>query len=221
MATSTALHEPNASATEASVSSAQELPTLAQVRWVQADASITKHVALAVGTGFIPFPIFDIVATTGVQTDLLFQLFKIYGYHVSKEKARSIATVLIGASLPTLAARFVASGLKLVPVVGTGLGFFTSPSLAGASTYAVGKVVQEHLAGGGNPLDIHLDRAKAKVKGEIDKVKAGTTKLYTNSKDEVAKIYNEGKDRLENAAAALKGKKSVTPAVEEHVEATS
>jgi uncharacterized protein (DUF697 family) len=188
---------------------------------VQADASITKHVALAVGTGFIPFPVFDIVATTGVQTDLLFQLFRIYGYTVSKEKVRNIVTVLIGASVPTLAARFVASGLKLVPVVGTGLGFFTSPSLAGASTYAVGKVVQEHLAGGGSPLDIQLERAKVKVKQEIDKVKAGTTKIYTEGKDEVVKIYTEGKDRLENAAAALKGKKSVTPAVEEHAPATN
>jgi uncharacterized protein (DUF697 family) len=185
-----------------------ELVSQAQLRLVQADATITKHVALATGTGFIPVPVFDIVATTGVQADLLCQLFKIYGHEVSKEKARNIVTVLLGASLPTLAARSVASGLKMIPMVGTALGFFTAPTLAGASTYTVGKVVQEHLATGGSPFNLHLAEASAKVKLELDKMK-------TKSGD----MIGEGKERMSNAVAALRGKKStVTPPVE-HAEA--
>jgi uncharacterized protein (DUF697 family) len=185
-----------------------ELASLAQLRLVQADATITKHVALATGTGFIPVPVFDIVATTGVQADLLCKLFKIYGHEVSKERARSIVTVLLGASLPTLAARSVSSGLKMIPVVGTALGFFTAPTLAGGSTYVVGKVVQEHLATGGSPFDLHLAEASAKVKRELDKMKAKSGSAMV-----------EGKERVGNAVAALRGKKTdVAPPVE-HAEA--
>jgi uncharacterized protein (DUF697 family) len=184
-----------------------ELASLAQLRLVQADATITKHVALATGTGFIPVPVFDIVATTGVQADLLCQLFKIYGHEVSKDKARSIVTVLLGASLPTLAARSVASGLKLIPMVGTALGFFTAPTLAGASTYTVGKVVQEHLATGGSPFNLHLAEASAKVKLELDKMK-------TKSGD----MIGEGKERVGNAVAALRGKKTAVAPSVEHAE---
>jgi uncharacterized protein (DUF697 family) len=182
--------------------------SLSQLRLVQADATITKHVALATGTGFIPVPVFDIAATTGVQADLLCQLFKIYGHEVSKEKARSIVTVLLGASLPTLIARSVSSGLKLIPVVGTSLGFFTSPTLAGVSTYTVGKVVQEHLATGGSPFNLHLAEASAKVKSELEKMKTKS-----------ANAIGEGKERMGNAMAALRGKKAeVTPPME-HAEA--
>lgn len=135
-----------------------------QIRTLRADLSISKHVALAAGAGFIPVPVFDIVATTGVQADLLYDLFKIYHQDVSKEKAREIALVLLGGTLPTLVARSFASALKLIPGVGTALGFFVSPSLAGTSTYAVGKVVQEHLATGASILDIDIELAKAKTK---------------------------------------------------------
>jgi uncharacterized protein (DUF697 family) len=182
-----------------------EAVTQAQLRSLQADSTITKHVALATGTGFIPVPVFDIVATTGVQADLLIQLFKIYGHHISKEKARSIVTVLLGASLPTLAARTVASGLKMIPAVGTALGFFTSPTLAGTSTYIVGRVIEEHLATGGSPFNLHLAEASAKVKQELSKIK-------TKSGD----LIVESKERVGNAVAALRGKKAeAVPAQED------
>jgi uncharacterized protein (DUF697 family) len=194
------------------------LATIEQLRSVQAEAAISKHVALAAGTGFIPFPIFDVVATTGVQADLLWNLFKIYGQEISKERARSVVTVLLGASVPSLAARSVSSGLKLVPGIGTALSFFTSPSLAGASTYVVGKVVQEHLAGGGTALDLQFSKAKAKVAEElnkiktrsgeaVDKLKAKSSEVVTGIKTKSGEAIGEGKTRVGNVVLALQGKK--------------
>jgi uncharacterized protein (DUF697 family) len=180
-----------------------EAVTPAQFRALQADATINRHVALASGTGFIPVPIFDVVATTGVQADLLLSLFRIYGHDITKERARSIVTVLLGASLPSLLTRTVVSAFKLVPGVGTALGFFTSPALAGASTYAVGKVVQEHLVNGGNALDLELSKAKAKVGHELSKIKTASGEMIV-----------EGKGRVVNAVGALRGKKIVAPSLE-------
>lgn len=212
---------------------AAAVATLDQLRAVQAEAAITQHVALAAGTGFIPFPIFDVVATTGVQVDLLLSLFKIYGQEVSKERARSVVTVLLGSSVPSLAARSVSSGLKFIPGVGTALSFFTSPSLAAASTYVVGKVVQEHLAKGGNIFDLQLSKAKAKVTEElgklktksgetVDKLKAKSSEVASGIKTKSGEAFEEGKTRVGNVVLALRGKNFSAPVViEEHAPAPS
>jgi uncharacterized protein (DUF697 family) len=213
--------EPETSA--ATSVSADPVPaTLDQLRAVKADATISKHVALAAGTGFIPFPVFDVAATAGVQADLLWHLCKVYGQEISKEKARSVVTVLLGAAVPSLAARTVSSGLKLIPGVGTALSFFTSPSLAATSTYVVGKVVQDHLAGGGNILDLQLSKAKDKVAEEMSKLKSKSGSVVSGIKTKSGEVFSEGKQRVGNAVAALRGKNvTVPPAAEEHAAAAS
>ena len=211
---------------------ASAVATLEQLLVLKAESAITQHVALAAGTGFIPFPIFDVVATTGVQADLLLSLFKIHGQEISKETARSIVTVLLGASVPALSARAVSSGLKFIPGVGTTLSFFTSPSLAAASTYVVGKVVHEHLANGGNAFDLQLSKAKAKVAEELGKLKTksgATVDAFKTKSGQVAsgiktksgEVYGESKARVGNAVLALRGKKFPVPVAEEPVPAAS
>ena len=203
------------------VAAAPASVSVAQLRSVQADSTISTHVALAVGTGFIPVPIFDVVATTGVQADMLWHLFRIYDQEISKERARSVVTVLLGASLPSLTARTVASGLKMIPGVGSALGFFTAPSLAGTSTYVVGKVVQEHLAGGGTLLDLQLSKAKAKVSEELGKIKTKSGETVHMIKTKSVEAVDEGKQRVGNAVAALRGKKYPPVPVEEPAGAAS
>lgn len=213
---------PAASSVSASAAPVTPVPvTLDQLRAVQADASISKHVALAAGTGFIPFPVFDVAATIGVQTDLLWHLFKVYGQEISREKARSVVTVLLGAAVPSLAASTISSGLKLIPGVGTALSFFTSPSLAATSTYVVGKVVQDHLAGGGNILDLQLSKAKDKVAEEMSKLKTQSGSVVSGIKTKSGEVFSEGKQRLGNAVAALRGKKPDVPPTGEQVAAAS
>lgn len=212
--------EPEAPAVS-SVSASPVPVTLDQLRAVQADATISKHVALAAGTGFIPFPVFDVAATIGVQTDLLWHLFKVYGQEISKEKARSVVTVLLGAAVPSLAASTVSSGLKLIPGIGTALSFFTSPSLAATSTYVVGKVVQDHLASGGNILDLQLSKAKDRVAEEMSKLKNKSGSVVSGIKTKSGEIFSEGKQRVGNAVAALRGKNVTVPPTEEHAAAAS
>jgi len=131
------------------------------LRQLQCDLTITKHVSLAVGAGFIPLPAFDVMAVSGVQLDMLYRLCRIYNVPFSSEAARSMISALIGASIPAVPAGVLASGVKMIPGIGTALGLFTSPSLYGATTYAVGRVFVEHLESGGTLLTFDAKKMKA------------------------------------------------------------
>jgi uncharacterized protein (DUF697 family) len=151
----------------------------AAVRRVRCDLAISNHVTTALGAGFIPVPFVDFAAITGVQVDLLYRLCKIYDVPFTKEAARSLVASLVGASVPSVSATFFSSALKLIPGVGTIAGMFATPVVAGAATYAVGKVFVEHLESGGtllsfdsNKMKAHFEKAMAEGKKVVTKTKA-------------------------------------------------
>jgi hypothetical protein len=52
--------------------SAPETPDLkGDVRRLRCDMTISKHVTASIGAGFIPLPVVDFAAVTGVQVDLV------------------------------------------------------------------------------------------------------------------------------------------------------
>lgn len=130
------------------------------MRRLQCDVAISKHVAASLGAGFIPLPVVDFVTITGVQINLLYRLCRIYGVEFSKESARSIVTSLLGASVPSLQGELIGSGLKMIPIIGTLAGMVAAPVIAGASTYAVGKVFVLHLESGGTLLTFDAKKMK-------------------------------------------------------------
>ena len=131
------------------------------IRKLKCDIVISKHVAVSIGAGFIPFPVADFAAITAVQIRMLYKLCKIYGVKFSKEAARSIISALIGASVPGVQSTLFASGLKMVPGIGTVAGMFATPTLAAATTYAVGAVFVQHLESGGTLLTFDATKMKA------------------------------------------------------------
>jgi uncharacterized protein (DUF697 family) len=54
----------------------------------------------------------------------------------------------------------IASRLKFIPVLGTFVGFFVTPAIAGATTYAIGKVFVHHLATGGTIFTFEARKLK-------------------------------------------------------------
>lgn len=131
-----------------------------ELRKLKTDMVISKHVAVALGVGFIPLPLVDFAAITAVQLRMLYQLCGVYKVKFSKEAARSIISALIGASVPGLQATLFSSSLKMVPVVGTIAGMFATPALAAATTYAVGAVFVQHLESGGTLLTFDAKKMK-------------------------------------------------------------
>ncbi len=134
----------------------------AEINRLKADIIITRHVAVAAGAGFIPLPIVDFAAVTGVQLGMLALICDIYKQPFSKEAAKSIIVSLAGGAIAggEASSMAVSSRLKFIPVVGTVMSWLVTPALAAATTYAIGKVFVHHLESGGSLLNFEAKKMK-------------------------------------------------------------
>lgn len=130
----------------------------------KANEIIRNHVGFSLGAGLVPFPGADLLAVSAVQLNMLRQLAKLYNVRFLDALGKSIVSTLVGSGV----ARLGASLIKAVPGVGTVVGELTMPALAGASTYALGKVVAKHLQQGGTLADLDLRSAKKEYEEEIE-----------------------------------------------------
>lgn len=117
-----------------------------------ADDLIKKHALGAAGIGLIPLPAVDFVALTALQANLLRKLSSQYQVPFSEEIGKKVISALIGSYAPVAFAMPVASLLKVIPVVGQSAGMLAMSAVAGASTYAIGKVFVQHFESGGTFL---------------------------------------------------------------------
>jgi uncharacterized protein (DUF697 family) len=134
----------------------------AAIKRLKADVVITRHVAVAAGAGLIPLPVVDFAAVSTVQITMLALICGIYNQPFSKEAATSIIASLAGGAITgnQAGSLTLASRLKFVPVIGTLLGFFVTPAVAGATTYAIGKVFVHHLETGGTVFTFEAKKLK-------------------------------------------------------------
>jgi len=159
---------------EAATDATVEAPAAAsEINRLKADIVITRHFALAVGAGFIPVPVFDFAVVTGVQLTMLAQICNIYKQPFSKEAATSIIASLVGGAVTggEASSLAVSSKLKFIPVVGTAVSWLVTPALAGATTYAIGKVFVRHLETGGSLLTFDGKKMKGYMEKALDEGK--------------------------------------------------
>ena len=114
---------------------------------------VKHHVWGSLGVGLIPIPLVDFVALTGVQMNMLRRLAKTYDIRFSKDIVKNVIATLVGGGIPTTVSMPVASLMKTIPWVGQAAGALPMPALAGASTYALGKVFIQHFESGGTFLN--------------------------------------------------------------------
>ena len=78
-----------------------------------------------------------------------------------------------------------ASALKIVPGIGTILGIGSQVILAGASTYAIGKIFQNHFQNDGNLFDFNVDSMISKFEEflESGKIVAEEKQKNTDKND--------------------------------------
>ncbi len=144
-----------------------------EINRLKADLVITRHVAVAASAGLIPLPIVDFAAVTGVQLTLLALICKIYGQPFSNEAARSIIASLVGGAVTggEASSLAISSKLKFIPVVGTAISWLVTPALAGATTYAIGKVFVRHLETGGSILTFDGQKMKGYMEKALEEGK--------------------------------------------------
>jgi uncharacterized protein (DUF697 family) len=110
---------------------------------------IRHYMYWAMGAGLIPAPLIDVAAILAIQLKLVAALADHYHKDFRKDAGKAFVGALVGGSLPTAAAGPVASLVKTIPLVGQLAGAVTMPALAGASTYATGRVFVQHFENGG------------------------------------------------------------------------
>ena len=143
--TQTAQDEPASEAREAN-----------RERSKRADRIIHSHTLWSMGAGMIPVPMFEILAVSAIQVDMLKQLAEAYEADFTENMGKTFVTALTGGTF----ARIGASFIKAVPGVGTLVGGASMSVLSGASTYAVGQVAKRHYETDGNLIDIDLNSAR-------------------------------------------------------------
>lgn len=140
-------------------------------REAQAQEIVMKHVWWAAGMGLIPVPLVDLAAVTATQLKMLKNLSDHYEVEFSEQRGKSIIGALVGGALPGLTASTAKSLLKFIPGVGGLIGLAAVPALAGASTYALGKVFILHFESGGTLLDFDPDKVRAHFAKEFEEGK--------------------------------------------------
>ena len=129
---------------------------------------IRNHMGFAAGAALVPFPGADLVAVSAVQVNMMRQLAKLYQVPFMDELGKSIIAAIAGGSI----ARIGASLVKAIPGVGTAIGSVSMPILSAASTWALGRVIANHLHQGGSLADLDLGMAQKRYKQEMEEGKA-------------------------------------------------
>ena len=120
------------------------------------------HVWASIGSGLVPIPGVDLALLTGVQINLLRELSRKYQVPFFQHVVREAISSVVSSAIPFAVAPVIAASLiKCIPLAGQTIGVLTLPTVAGAATYALGKVFIQHFASGGTFLTFQPDKVKA------------------------------------------------------------
>lgn len=133
-----------------------------------ADDIIRKHCYAAAGVGLIPIPWVDFIGLTAIQMKMLHQLSENYSIEFSEDRGKAIIGSLVSGFLPVAIATPVASLIKAIPLIGQTTGAITMSILGGSTTYAIGRVFNQHFASGGTFLDLDPKKVKAYFKEQFE-----------------------------------------------------
>ena len=109
---------------------------------------IVHNVFWAVWIGVIPSPLLDFLFMMAVQLKMISELSFEYNLKFSRNRGKAIITGIIGGSFTQLFAK--SQIMKMIPGIGSLSGKIKMSIVAGAVTYAIGKVFERHLEAGGH-----------------------------------------------------------------------
>jgi uncharacterized protein (DUF697 family) len=148
---------------------------------VEADNIIRKNLLWGAGAGILPIPLVDVIAITTVQIKLVKELADLYEVPFKEDILKSSTAALVaGLGAPTAAAIVTTSAFKFIPVFGPLLAVLSSPGLAVAVTYAVGKVFTQHFASGGTFLDFEPKKVREFFAHQFEEGKLVAAKVKTH-----------------------------------------
>lgn len=138
-------------------------------REAAAQAIVKNHVPWAIGAAALPFPGADFAALVTVQLSMLSKLAAHYELPFRQSAAKSVVVSLLGDVLGATLSGGLVSLAKMVPFVGTVVGVVALPAIAGAVTYAVGRVFISHFEAGGTLLDLDPEALRNHFRLEMER----------------------------------------------------
>lgn len=142
-------------------------------RILVAENEIKTYVIASVAASVVPIPVFDIAAVAAIQLRMIKKLSELYDRPFSESAVRNVVTALGGGVLGFGAGAAVAVSLtKFVPGIGWMLGMISLPVVAGATTYAIGRVFVRHYEEGGSVFDLRADTMRGYYQQQFEKGKA-------------------------------------------------
>ncbi len=133
-------------------------------RTLAADDIVKSTVIAAMASGLVPVPVFDIAAVAALQTRMVQRLSAVYGVPFRANLAKSLVFALLSGVAPVMAAGSLVSVIKVIPGAGSLAGGAGVSVLAGAVTWAVGRVFQSHFESGGTLLDFSPSGMRARFR---------------------------------------------------------
>jgi len=153
---------------------------------------VEEHSFYAAAIGIVPIPWIDAAGVSAVQLKMLYSLTEYYGQKFSDNWGKEILSSLVGGFGSTAASYGgVGAITRSIPVVGPLVGLLTTPSLAAASTYALGSVFITFFENNGEFLDVDIHKLRHEWKKEMNKSELKENLLAQKSEIEELRQSNE------------------------------
>jgi len=136
-------------------------------RILAANAIVRKYTYISAGVGVIPVPLIDLMALSGVQMCMIRNISALYNVAFKDDISKNIISSLVGSVAPVGVGSVL---IRAIPVIN----IITMPALSGASTYALGKVMIQHLESGGTFLDFDPASVRKHFKKEFKSAPANS-----------------------------------------------
>ncbi len=142
----------------------------------------------AAAAGLVPMPALDLAAIAAVQVKMVYELCKIYDVPYKEERVQSVVTGVATSSVTVLLSGQVSGTVvRFIPYVGPILSTLIQPTLAFASTYALGQVFIKQFESGQSLGSITVESVRDSYNKQFEKAKQLFKKKSIGSSGEAAK----------------------------------
>lgn len=149
-----------------------------------AEQNVKNWAQWSVAAGFIPLPLVDTAAISGVQIKMIYDLCKIYDVPFKKEAAMTIVSGVLGGGVTTIASQKIGQAIvSKIPYVGNVLSGLTQPAVSYATTYGIGMAFVKHFETNGNLLNFEIAAANKAFKEYYEQAKGFSERQYNCAKE--------------------------------------
>ena len=127
----------------------------------KAEQLVKKYMLGSLPVGLVPIPVLDVAALTVIQLRMLSRLASLFEVDFSDQLASSLIGSLLGSGGSVLASTAGSRALlHLIPGAGWVVSIASTSVLAGAATFAVGRVFIQHFESGGTFLTFDPEKVR-------------------------------------------------------------